>query len=312
MLAFYGITMEDFNHFIEISFNGEKMADIYEGQQSFDLILKMDTAYTKNIEAVRNLLIDTENGKKVPVSQVAEIISASGPGSISRENVQRKLVISANVAGSDLRNVVEQIRNNLTSGIQLPEGYRIEYGGQFESEANASKTLLLTSVIAIFVIFLLLYQEFKNFKLAGTILLNLPLALIGGVFAILVTSNILNIPAIIGFITLFGIATRNGILLISRYQNLQEQGQPLHDTVIYGSKDRLIPILMTALTAALALVPLALKGDLTGNEIQSPMAKVILGGLLTSTLLNIYIVPIVYSLFNGKNEMLNNRSGDIE
>ncbi len=312
MLAFYGITMEDFNHFIEISFNGEKMADIYEGQQSFDLILKMDTAYTKNIEAVRNLLIDTENGKKVPVSQVAEIISASGPGSISRENVQRKLVISANVAGSDLRNVVEQIRNNLTSGIQLPEGYRIEYGGQFESEANASKTLLLTSVIAIFVIFLLLYQEFKNFKLAGTILLNLPLALIGGVFAILVTSNILNIPAIIGFITLFGIATRNGILLISRYQNLQEQGQPLHDTVIYGSKDRLIPILMTALTAALALVPLALKGDLTGNEIQSPMAKVILGGLLTSTLLNIYIVPIVYSLFNGKNEMLNNRYGDIE
>ncbi len=300
MLAFYGITMKEFNRFVEIAFNGEKMADIYEGQQSFDLVLKMDTAYSKNIETVRNLLIDAENGKKVPVSQVAEIVSASGPSSISRENVQRKLVISANVAGSDLRSVVEQIQDNVNANIQLPEGYRIEYGGQFESEASASRTLLFTSVVALFVIFLLLYQEFKDFKLAGIILLNLPLALIGGVFAIYVTSNILNIPAIIGFITLFGIATRNGILLISRYQHLQEQDKSLEETVIYGSKDRLIPIMMTALTAALALVPLALQGDMPGNEIQSPMAKVILGGLLTSTLLNIYIVPVVYSVLNSR------------
>ena len=300
MLAFYGITMEEFNHFVDISFNGEKMTDIYEGQQSFDLILKMDTAYTRKVEEIENLLIDTESGEKVPLSQVAEIVSATGPSSISRENVQRKLVISANVAGNDLRSVVNQIQNRIESNIQLPEGYRVEYGGQFESEAKASRTLLLTSVIAIFVIFLLLYQEFKNFTLAGIILLNLPLALIGGVFAIYVTSNILNIPAIIGFITLFGIATRNGILLISRYQHLQEQDQPLYDTILYGSKDRLIPIMMTALTAALALVPLALQGDLPGNEIQSPMAKVILGGLLTSTILNIYIVPIVYSFLNSR------------
>lgn len=300
MLAFYGITLGEFNQFINISFNGEKMADIYEGQQSFDLILKMDTAYTQNIEEVKNLLIDTENGGKVPLSQVADIVSSTGPSSISRENVQRKLVISANVAGSDLRGVVEQIKDRINSSIHLPEGYRVEYGGQFENEAKASKTLLLTSIIAIFVIFLLLYQEFKDLKLAGIILLNLPLALIGGVFAIFITSNILNIPAIIGFITLFGIATRNGILLISRYQHLQQQGNPLYDTVIYGSKDRLIPILMTALTAALALVPLALQGDLPGNEIQSPMAKVILGGLLTSTILNIYIVPIVFSILNNR------------
>ena len=300
MLAFYGITLEEFNQFVEVSFNGEKMADIYEGQQRFDLILKMDTLYTQNMATMKTLLIDTESGKKVPVSQVADIVSASGPGTINRENVQRKLVISANVAGSDLRSVVEQIRENIHSEITLPDGYRIEYGGQFESEASASRTLLLTSIIALFVVFLLLYQEFKDFKLAGIILLNLPLALIGGVLAIFLTSNILNIPAIIGFITLFGIATRNGILLISRYQYLQDQNEQVHETVIYGSKDRLIPILMTALTAALALVPLALQGDQSGNEIQSPMAKVILGGLLTSTILNIYIVPVVYSALNNR------------
>jgi Cu/Ag efflux pump CusA len=202
------------------------------------------------------------------------------------------------VAGRDLRSVVQDIQKNIGDKIILPQGYRIEYGGQFESEAKASKTLMLTSIFAIIIIFLLLFQEFKNFKLAGIILLNLPLALIGGVFAIWVTSGILSIPAIIGFITLFGIATRNGILLISNYQRLQAQGVSLHETVTRGSADRLNAILMTALCAALALIPLALRGDLSGNEIQSPMAKVILGGLLTSTILNIYIVPIVYSILN--------------
>ena len=236
----------------------------------------------------------------MPLEQVADIVSVAGPSSISRENVQRKVVISANVAGRDLRGVVNEIKSNIDKKIKLPDGYRIDYGGQFESEAKASRTLLVTSILAIFIIFLLLYQEFKNFKLAGIILLNLPLALIGGVFAIYFSSGILSIPAIIGFITLFGIATRNGILLISRYQALQQQGTSLEDTVIKGSSDRLNPILMTALTAALALIPLALQGDLSGNEIQSPMAKVILGGLLTSTLLNIYIVPMVYSIIRNR------------
>jgi Cu/Ag efflux pump CusA len=231
---------------------------------------------------------------------VAEILSVSGPSSISRENVQRKIVISANVAGRDLRSVVQDIQKNITETISLPEGYRLEYGGQFESEAKASRTLLLTSILAILIIFFLLFQEFKNFKLAGIILLNLPLALIGGVFAIWITSGILSIPAIIGFITLFGIATRNGILLISNYQRLQRQGASIFETVTKGSTDRLNAILMTALTAALALIPLALQGDLSGNEIQSPMAKVILGGLLTSTLLNIYIVPIIYSILRNR------------
>ncbi len=305
MLAVYGITIQEFNDFVDIAFGGEKMADIYEGQRSFDLILRLDKDYTGDIEGIRNALIDTHDGRKVPLAQVADIVSVSGPSSISRENVQRKVVISANVAGRDLRGAVQEIQEKINEAVTLPEGYRIEYGGQFESEARASQTLMLTSLLALVIIFLLLFQEFKNFRLAGIILLNLPLALIGGVFAIFLTSGILSIPAIIGFITLFGIATRNGILLISHYQRLHEEGVPLDDTVIKGSVDRLNPILMTALTAALALIPLALKGNLAGNEIQSPMAKVILGGLITSTLLNIYIVPIVYSALRNRGILKN-------
>ena len=295
MLAQYGISLQSFNNFVDIAFNGEKMTDIYEGQQSFDLILKLNKDYTQSIEGIKAALIDTYGGKKVPLEQVAEIVSVSGPNSISRENVQRKIVISANVAERDMRSVVNDIQERINEEIVLPEGYRIEYGGQFESEAKASKILMLTSALAILIIFLLLFQEFKNFKLASIVLLNLPLALIGGVFSIYFTSGILSIPAIIGFITLFGIATRNGILLISNYQKLKEQGIPRYERIILGSTDRLNAILMTALTATLALIPLAINGDLSGNEIQSPMAKVILGGLLTSTLLNIFIIPIIYS-----------------
>tara|TARA_R110002050_G_scaffold85091_1_gene181557 strand:+ start:20382 stop:23483 length:3102 start_codon:yes stop_codon:yes gene_type:complete len=300
MLAYYGITVEQFNEFVDVAFGSEKLADIYEGQRRFDLVLRLNKNYTETIEGVRSALIDTHDGKKVPLEEVAEIVSVSGPSSISRENVQRKVVIAANVAGRDLRGVVEDIQARVNENIEFPEGYRVEYGGQFESEAKASRTLLFTSILAILIIFLLLFQEFRNFKLAGIILLNLPLALIGGVFAIYFTSGVLSIPAIIGFITLFGIATRNGILLISNYQRLQAKGTSLNETVINGSSDRLNAILMTALTAALALIPLAMKGDLPGNEIQSPMAQVILGGLLTSTLLNIFIVPIVYSILNNR------------
>jgi CzcA family heavy metal efflux pump len=300
MLAQYGITIQQFNEFIDIAFGGEKLSDIYEGQRRFDLVLRLNQDYTQTIEGIRSALIDTYDGKKVPLEQVADIVSVSGPSSISRENVQRKVVVSANVSGRDIRSVVQDIQKNVNDKISFPEGYRVEYGGQFESEEKASKTLLITSILAILIIFLLLFQEFKNFKLAGVVLLNLPLALIGGVLTIYFTSGVLSIPAIIGFITLFGIATRNGILLITNYQRLQSQGVSLYETVTKGSSDRLNAILMTALTAALALIPLALRGDLSGNEIQSPMAKVILGGLLTSTLLNIYIVPIVYSILNSR------------
>ncbi|MEN8118220.1 MAG: efflux RND transporter permease subunit [Bacteroidota bacterium] len=296
MLAAYGITIEQFNEFVDIAFAGEKLADIYEGQKSFDLIVRLNKDYTESKEGLENALITTAAGKKVPLSQVAEIISVSGPSSISRENVQRKVVVSANVSGGDLLGVVNQIKEKVNENVDFHEGYRIEYGGQFESEARASKTLLFASLISLLLIFLILFQEFKDVKLSGIILLNLPLALIGGVFTIYFTTQIVSIPVIIGFITLFGIATRNGILLVSHYKQLQIQGASLKDTIIKGSIDRLNPILMTALTAALALIPLAMNGDATGNEIQSPMAKVILGGLLSSTLLNIFIVPIVYSL----------------
>ena len=263
-------------------------------------VLRFDDANKGKIENIKNAMIDTHDGKKIPLYYVADVVSTSGPNTINRENVQRKTVVSANVSGRDQKSVVADIQKIIDEQVKLPEEYHIEYGGQFEAEAEASKTLILTSLISLLVIFLILYQEFKKVKTASIILLNLPLALIGGVFSIYFTSGILSIPAIIGFITLFGVATRNGILLVSHYETLEKEGLSLYETVIQGSKDRLSPILMTALTAGLALIPLAIASDLPGNEIQSPMAKVILGGLLTSTLLNIFIVPVVYYLSNRK------------
>jgi CzcA family heavy metal efflux pump len=301
MLAHYGITMNQFTEFIDVAFAGEKVSDVYEGTQSYDLVLRFDESNRGKIENLRNALIDA-NGQKLPLYAVADIVSTTGPNTIHRENVERKTVVSANVAGRDQKSAVEEIKEKISKAVALPEGYRIEYGGQFEAEAEASKTLLLTSLLSFIIIFLLLFHEFKEVKLSLIILLNLPLALIGGVLSIFITSGILSIPAIIGFITLFGIATRNGILLVSHYNTLEREGLSLHDTVMQGSKDRLSPILMTALTAGLALIPLALGGSLPGNEIQSPMAKVILGGLLSSTLLNIFIVPVVYYMVHQKNE----------
>lgn len=296
----YGITIGQFNEFVDVAFAGEKVSEIYEGNKTFDLILRFDDANKGKIENIKNAMIDTHDGKKIPLYYVADVVSTSGPNTINRENVQRKTVVSANVSGRDQKSVVADIQKIIDEEVKLPEEYHIEYGGQFEAEAEASKTLVLTSLISLLVIFLILYQEFKKVKTASIILLNLPLALIGGVFSIYFTSGILSIPAIIGFITLFGVATRNGILLVSHYETLEKEGLSLYETVIQGSKDRLSPILMTALTAGLALIPLAIASDLPGNEIQSPMAKVILGGLLTSTLLNIFIVPVVYYLSNRK------------
>jgi CzcA family heavy metal efflux pump len=300
LLNYYGIPIGDFNEFVDVAFAGEKVSEIYEGTRSFDLVLRYDEASRGSMENIRNTLIDSGDGSKIPLNYVAEVISTSGPNTINRENVQRKTVVAVNVAGRDQKSAVEDIRAMIVDRITLPEGYRIEYGGQFEAEAEAATTLIATSLLSLLVIFLLLFQEFKNLKTASIILLNLPLALIGGVFSIWITSGILSIPAIIGFITLFGIATRNGILLVSHYEALSAEGKPLYETVVEGSVDRLSPILMTALTAGLALIPLAIAGDLPGNEIQSPMAKVILGGLLTSTLLNVLVVPVVYYLINAK------------
>lgn len=299
-LAWYGITVEEFNCFVDVTLGREKLCDIYEGPRRYDLVLHLDSAYTQSISDLENVLIDAADGAKVPLSQVADIVSVSAPGSINRENGQRKLVVSANVAGRDMLGAVEDIQNVVDEKITLPEGCRIEYGGQFESEAAASRMLLLTSGLALVVILLLLFREFQDFKLAAVILLNLPLALIGGVFAIRLSSGILSIPAIIGFISLFGIATRNGILLVSNYLRLQQSGLSVAETVRYGSADRLNAILMTAITGALALIPMVVNGDMPGNEIQCPLATVIIGGLVTSTILNVYIVPIVYSMLYDK------------
>ena len=299
MLAKYGISLPEFSECVNVCLAGEAVSQVYEKGKSFDLTVRVKDDLRDEMEKIRNLMIDTGDGQKIPLNYVAEIRSAMGPNTISRENVKRKIVISANVADRDLRSVVNDIQAQVDAQIKLPEGYHIEYGGQFESEQAASRTLALTSFMSIVVIFLLLYHEFRNVKESAIILINLPLALIGGVFALLITTGEVSIPAIIGFISLFGIATRNGMLLISHYNHLQqEEGYGVYDSVIHGSLDRLNPILMTALSSALALIPLALSGDLPGNEIQSPMAKVILGGLLTSTFLNGFIIPIVYLMMH--------------
>ena len=297
MLARYGITLPQFAEFVSVNMGGEVVSQVYEEGKTFDLVVRTSGHRRDRMEDVRSLMIDTPEGR-IPLSYVADVKSAMGPNTISRENVKRKVVISANTSGRDLRSVVNDIQERIGERITLPEGYHIEYGGQFESEQAASNTLLLMSLMSIVIIYLLLYMEFKSARESAIILLNLPLALIGGILALLLTSGEMSIPAIIGLISLFGIATRNGMLLISNYNRLRAQGMGLYDSVVEGSLDRLNPILMTALSSALAMIPLAINGDLPGNEIQSPMAKVILGGLLTSTFLNGFIIPIVYLMMN--------------
>ena len=300
MMAKYGVTMPEFAEFVEVNLAGAVVSQVYEKGKVFNLIVRAKDNVRDETDKMNDLMIDTPTGERIPLSYVADVVSTMGPNSVSRENVKRKIVISANTSGRDLRGVVNDIRERIDAEVKLPEGYHVEFGGQFESEEAASRTLLLASLMSIVVIFLLIYTEFKNAAQSGVILLNLPLALIGGVFALMITTGEVSIPAIIGFISLFGIATRNGMLLIGRYNRLREEGASLEESIVHGSLDRLNPILMTALSSALALIPLAFRGDLPGNEIQSPMAKVILGGLLTSTFLNAFIIPIVYELMNRK------------
>ncbi|MDE5842319.1 MAG: CusA/CzcA family heavy metal efflux RND transporter [Muribaculaceae bacterium] len=298
ILSKVGMTLPEFNDFVSVMMGGEAVSRVYEGDKVFNLTVRSAENTRQSIDDLRNMPVETPSGT-VLLSDIAEIVSSSGPNTISRENVKRKIVISANASGRDLGSVMHDIRDRINDKINLPEGYHIEYGGQFESEEAASRTLMLTSILSIIVIYLLLYMQFRNAKESGVILLNLPFALIGGVLILRFTSGVVSIPAIIGFISLFGIATRNGMLLITRYNILRSEGMDLRESVIKGSIDRMNPILMTALTSALALIPLAARGDLPGNEIQSPMAVVILGGLITSTILNAYIVPIIYLRLKG-------------
>lgn len=301
MLAKYGITLPEFGEMVSALLAGEAVSQVYEGNQAFDLTLRVDEASRESASRIGALLVDA-NGQKVPLGSIADVVSSAGPNTINRENVSRKVVVSANVAGRDLRGVVNDIQEAIEEQVKLPEGYHVEYGGQFESEQAASRTLFLTSILSIFVIFMLLYNQFHSLRESAVVLVNLPLSLVGGVLAIWMTHGMVSIPAIIGFISLFGIATRNGMLLIARYKDLRAEGVPLMESVMRGSADRLNPILMTALTSALALIPMVIGGDLPGNEIQSPMAKVILGGLFTSTLLNGFVIPIMYLITNRKQQ----------
>lgn len=299
MLAYYGVTLGEFADIINVALAGEKVSQVYENGFPYDLTLRMTPESRNSIESIADLSIDTNKGK-VPLSEIAEIVSTTGPNTINRENVSRRIVISANVSDRDLRGVVNDIREVIEDEIELPEGYFINYGGQFENEAKASATLMLVSLFALIVIFLLLYGQYHSVKQSFVILLNMPLAIIGGVFLLWLTGGELNIPAIIGFISLLGITTRNGMLLMSHYEQLRSEGVSLGERIMRGSADRLNPILMTALSSALALIPLAINGDKPGNEIQSPLAIVILGGLLTSTVLNVFVVPLVYRYINRK------------
>ncbi len=302
LLARHGITLPEFSEFVEATLSGDHVDKVYEGNRSFDLTVRVAGEDKSSAEEIGNLMLRGMDGLWVPLSEVAEITSTSGPNTVSRENVKRKVVVSANVVGGDLGGAVAAIRERIEANIAMPEEYYVEYGGQFESQQNASRVLLLASLAALIVIFILLVQEFRKVKLASMVLLNLPLAMIGGIVSIGLTSHVVSIPAIIGFISLLGIAVRNGILLVSHYEQLRRDGLSLYESVIRGSLDRLNPILMTSLTSALALIPLAMGGDVPGNEIQSPMAQVILGGLISSTLLNGFVVPAMYLLLNRKEE----------
>ena len=302
ILAAYGMTVGNLMEQVDIAFAGEEAGEIYEGQQYFDLIVRYEKPFRDDIENIKNALISLPNGGQTILGELATIQSVSSPNTINREDVQRKIVVAANVQGRDLRGAVNEIKEVVANNVNMPEGYRVQYGGQFESESKASQLLMITAIVAIAIIFLLLYYEFKDVKLAFVVLINLPLALIGGILIVYFTSGIISIAATIGFISLFGIATRNGILLVSRYEDLRQEGMKGFQLIKTGALDRLNPILMTAFTTGLALIPLALKGGEPGSEIQSPMAVVILGGLLSATILNLVVIPCVYQLVTKKKD----------
>ena len=293
-MARYGMTVGDLAEAIDVAFNGETVSQVLEEGRSHDLVVRFAPELRANAEAISSVRFDTPTGQKVPLSELAGIAVGRGPNTITRENVQRKIVVQANVAGRDLGSTVADIRGAVSSGVTLPPGYHIEYGGQFESQGEATKVLGALSLVSVALIFLILFAEFRSGRTALLVMVNLPLALIGGIVAVLVTDRVVSIASLVGFVTLFGIATRNGILLVAHYRQLLAEGVPFREALSRGSLERLAPILMTALTAGLALIPLVLGGGEPGNELQTPMAIVILGGLLSATALNMIVVPALY------------------
>lgn len=294
-MARYNLTMSGVAEAMETATAGMAVTRTLEGDRGFDVVVKFPDSARDSTRSIENVLIDTPAGIKIPLSAVARVVSAKGPNTISRENAQRKIVVQANVEGRDLRSVFEDVRKRIDESVKLPEGYYVEYGGQFESEAEATRTIVLLSMVSLMFIILILYVEFRSFRNVFLVMVNLPLAFIGGILAVFFTTNVISVASLVGFITLFGIATRNGILLISHYTHLMEvEGKTLRDAVLQGSMERLRPVVMTALAAGLALVPFAFAADKPGNEILSPLAIVILGGLLSSTVLNLVVLPSLY------------------
>ena len=293
-MARFGVTPEHLAAAVDVAFAGEVVSQVLEEQQAFDLVVRFAPEYRGSLEAVRDARINTPVGSVVTLTTLADVRFDMGPNAISREDVQRKIVVQSNVAGRDVGSVVEDIRERLQAEVDLPSGYYIEYGGQFEAAGDATRTIGFMSLLSLAAIFLLLFVEFGSIRQALLVMVNLPLALVGGILAVWLTGGVLNVATLVGFITLFGIAIRNGILMVSHYNHLLKEGAQLRQAVVQGSMERLSPIMMTALTAGLALLPLALSGEEPGNEIQSPMAIVVLGGLLTSLALNMVVVPVLF------------------
>ncbi len=294
--ARYGLTVGQLSETIETALNGRVVSQILEQQQTFDLVVWLKSDARQNLDTIRNLLVDTSNGSKVPLAQVATIENGNGPSTINRENVSRLIVVSANANGRDLRSIVNEIQNKVQQQIQVPAGYYIQYAGQFEAQERATQNMLIFSGIAVVAITVIMYLSVKSIASTAMIMINLPLALVGGIFSVALTGGVISIASLVGFITLFGVATRNGLLLVDNYNTKYVKGMPLKELLIKGSMERLNAILMTAFTSALGLAPLIVEGG-PGKEILQPLSIVVLGGLFTSTALTLVVLPALYARF---------------
>ncbi len=294
--ARYGLKISDLAETIETILNGRTVSQVLEKQQVFDLVVWMNESNRHNLDTIGNLLIDTPNGIKIPLSQVAQVYYSTGPNTINRENVSRLLIVSANVNGRDLGSIIADIRNRVKEKVQLPSGYYIQYGGQFQAQEKANQTLLVTGILALVVITILIYFAVKTISATIMIMINLPLALVGGIISVALGGGIISVASLVGFITLFGVATRNGLLLVDNYNHKLADDLPLKEVLLEGSLERLVAILMTALSSALGMMPLVI-GSGSGKEILQPLAVVVLGGLCTSTALTLLVIPALYSQF---------------
>jgi cation efflux system protein involved in nickel and cobalt tolerance len=292
----YGLTVGKLSETIETALNGRVVSQILENQQTFDLIVWLKPEFRQNLETIQNLLVDTPNGTKIPLAAIAKIDYGTGPNTINRENVSRFIVVAANAKDRPLRNVVREIQEKVKKQVKIPPGYFIQYAGQFEAEERATQNIFLTSAIALVAIAVIMYISVKSIASTSMIMINLPLALVGGVIAVALTEKIISIASLVGFITLFGVATRNGLLLVDNYNTKFSEGMPLKELIIKGSMERLNAILMTAFTSALGLAPLVVDNS-AGKELLQPLSIVVLGGLFTSTALTLMVLPSLYAKF---------------